>query len=113
MRAAEMSGEFAGALRERVTIERRAGDRDALAGASGRHVYDGAAWVAVAPLPPGAEQIGAALSALPRWQITMRKREGIGPWTRLVWRGRYLGVRSVTSDPRTPERMQLVCDELR
>lgn len=108
-----MSGEFAGALRERVTIERRLGDRDAIAGASGRHVYDGAAWVAVFPLIPGAEAMGDARSALSRWQITMRKREGIGPWTRLVWRGRYLRVMSVLSDPRDPARMVLTCDELR
>ncbi|HMT43198.1 MAG TPA: head-tail adaptor protein [Chakrabartia sp.] len=108
-----MSAEFAGALRERVTIERRLGDRDAIAGASGRHVYDGAAWVAVSPLIPGADAMGDARSALPRWQITMRKREGIGPWTRLVWRGRFLRVTSVLSDPRDPARMVLTCDEVR
>lgn len=108
-----MSGEFAGALRERVTIERRLGDRDAIAGATGRHVYDGAAWVAVAPLVPGADALADARSAMPRWQVTMRKREGIGPWTRLVWRGRFLRVASVLSDPCDPERMTLTCDELR
>lgn len=108
-----MSGEFAGALRERVTIERRSGTRDAIASASGSHVYNGAAWVAVSPLLPAGLSEASALSAMPRWSVTMRKREGIGPWTRLVWRGRFLAVRNVTSDPRTPERMVLTCDELR
>lgn len=108
-----MSGELAGALRERVTIERRSGDRDALAGSTGLHFYDGAAWVAVTQLAPGPESVGQALSALPRFAVTMRKREGIGPWTRLVWRGRYLRVLSVISDPRDPARMQLSCEELR
>lgn len=108
-----MRGELAGALRERVTIERRAGDRDAIAGASGRHLYDGAAWVAVAPLTFGAESVAQALSALPRFAVTMRKREGIGPWTRLVWRGRFLRVLAVLSDPRDAARMQLTCEELR
>ena len=108
-----MSGEFAGALRERVTIERRLGDRDAIAGATGRHVHDGAAWVAITPLDPGVMTVGGALSAMPRWRVTMRKREGMGPWTRLVWRGRYLAVRSVISNPQRPERMDLTCDELR
>ena len=108
-----MSGEFSGSLRERVTIERRLGDRDALAAATGRHVHDGAAWVSVTPLLPGPLVEGGVLSAQPRWQIVMRKREGIGPYTRLVWRGRYLAVRGVISDPRDPARMQLSCDELR
>jgi hypothetical protein len=50
---------------------------------------------------------------LPRWQVTMRKREGIDLKTRLVWRGRFLGVRSVVSDPRDPARMVLTCQEKR
>jgi hypothetical protein len=52
------------------------------------------------------------LSALPRWQVTMRKREGFGMATRLTWRGKYLAVRSLVSDPSFPARMQLVCEEV-
>ena len=37
-----MSGEFAGALRERVSIERRRAERDVLAGAKRGYAYDGA-----------------------------------------------------------------------
>ena len=108
-----MSGEFAGALRERVSIEQRRSERDALAGAVRGYSYDGLAWAAVVPLGPGDLSIGGALSALPRWHVVMRKREGIGPATRLVWRGRYLAVRAVTSDPREPARMILSCEEMR
>ncbi len=108
-----MSGEFSGALRERVTIERRSDSRDALARGSGRYLYDGAAWVSVTPLIPNDLAAADTLSALPRWQVTMRKREGIGPWTRLVWRARFLAVRGVISDPRTPERMILTTEEMR
>jgi head-tail adaptor len=105
--------EFSGALRERVTIERRAEARDALGGATGGYLYDGAAWVAVAPIVPQSLIAADAVSALPRWRVTMRKREGIGPWTRLVWRGRFLAVRACESDPRDPARMTLTCDEQR
>jgi head-tail adaptor len=105
--------ELSGALRERVTIERRLGNRDALGGASGRYAYDGAAWVAVSPLIPADLTAADSLSALPRWQVTMRKREGIDLKTRLVWRGRFLGVRGVLSDPRDPARMVLTCEEKR
>jgi head-tail adaptor len=105
--------EFAGALRERVTIERRLGNRDALGGANGRYAYEGAAWVAVSPLIPADLNLADSLSFMPRWQVTMRKREGVDPKTRLIWRGRYLGVRGVVSDPRNPAQMVLTCEESR
>ena len=105
--------ELSGSLRERVTIERRLGNRDALGGAVGAYAYDGAAWAAVSPLIPADLTVADSLSALPRWQVTLRKREGIDLKTRLVWRGRFLGVRSVISDPRDPARMVLTCQEKR
>lgn len=108
-----MSGEFAGALRERVTIERRAPSRDNRGGANGAWMYDGAAWVGVAPVVPANLAEADALSAAPRWRVTMRKREGIGLDTRLVWRGRFLAVRGVESDPREPAQMLLACEEKR
>ncbi|RDV06080.1 head-tail adaptor protein [Sphingorhabdus pulchriflava] len=108
-----MSSEFLGMLRERVTIEHRLGNRDALGGASGRYAYDGAAWVAVSPLIPADLIAADSLSAMPRWQVTMRKREGIDLRTRLVWRGRFLGVRNIVSDPRDASRMVLTCEEAR
>ena len=108
-----MSGEFSGALRERVTIERRAEARDGLGGSTGAYRYDGAAWVAVAPVAPQSLSAADAVSILPRWRVTMRKREGIGPETRLVWRHRFLAVRFVESDPREPAKMILTCEEMR
>lgn len=105
--------ELSGTLRERVTIERRLGNRDAMGGAIGAYAYDGAAWAAVSPLIPADLTEADSLSALPRWQVTMRKREGVDLKTRLVWRGRFLSVRSVISDPRDPARMVLTCQENR
>ncbi len=108
-----MSGEFSGSLRERVSIEQRRSERDVLAGAKRGFVYDGSAWAGVAPLAPAALTEADALSALPRWAVTLRKREGIGPDTRLVWRGRFLAVRGALSDPRDPSRLVLTCEEMR
>jgi head-tail adaptor len=105
--------ELAGALRERVSIETRANERDIIAGRILRWQYDGAAWAAVAPIMPGDFNVADSASALPRWAVTMRKREGITQWTRLVWRGRFLHVRMVESDPREPSRMVLRCEEAR
>jgi head-tail adaptor len=108
-----MSAEFAGALRERITIERRYDGRDSRAGARSRYAFEGAAWAAVSPLVPADPVVAESLSALPRWRVTMRKREGIGPWTRIVWRGRFLAVRGVESDPREPAQMVLMTQEIR
>jgi head-tail adaptor len=96
-----------------VTIERRRDVRDALARGIAKWSYDGAVWVAVTPLIPADLTLADALSALPRWQVTMRKREGIDLATRLVWRGRFLAVRSVVSDPREPAQMVMTCEEMR
>ena len=70
--------EFAGTLRERVVLETRLDARDARGGATGKYSYDGVAWAALMPLVPGDLARADALSALSRWQVTMRKREGVG-----------------------------------
>jgi head-tail adaptor len=108
-----MSGEFAGRLRERVLIEQRRGNRDLVAAATGSYAYAGEAWAALMPMMPGDLVQAGALSALPRWQVTMRKREGIGPGTRLTWRRKYLAVRGVVNDPREPAQIVLTCEEVR
>ena len=104
---------FAGTLRERVVIETRGPGRDGLAGATGKYHYAGEAWAAMMPLVPADLTQGAAISTMPRWQVIMRKREGIVPRVRLTWRGKYLAVRSVVSDPREPAQMVLTCEEIR
>ncbi len=108
-----MSGEFAGTLRERVIIEQRAEGRDNLGGAAPKYAYGGEAWAALSPLASADLTLADALSAMPRWHVTMRKREGVDLRSRLTWRGKYLAVRSVVSDPREPAIMVLACEELR
>jgi head-tail adaptor len=108
-----MSAELAGALRERVTIEIRASNRDTAAGATGRYVYSGQAWASLMPLVPASLSQADALSAKPRWQVTMRKRESVDLGARLTWRGKYLAVRSVISDPREPAYLIATCEEAR
>ncbi len=108
-----MSGEFAGSLRERIQIEQRIAGRDSTGGRHRDWAYDGAAWAAVTPVIPADLAAADSHSAMPRWQVVMRKREGIGPGTRFVWRGRFLHVRSGISDPREPSRMVLTTEELR
>jgi head-tail adaptor len=108
-----VTSEFAGSLRERVSIERRLSSRDAIASATGFYAYDGCVWASVTPVTPTDLVAADTLSALPRWRVTMRKREGIDLLTRLVWRARYLVVRGVECDPRTPGQMILMTEEVR
>ena len=108
-----MVTEFAGNLRERVLLETRLDSRDARGGSNGRYVYEGVAWAALVPLVPSDLVRADALSALPRWQVTMRKREAIGMNSRLTWRGRHLAIRALVTDPREPAQMVLTCEELR
>jgi head-tail adaptor len=105
--------EFTGTLRERVVLETRLEARDVRGGATGRYSYDGVAWAAVMPVIPADLTSADALSAMPRWQVKMRKREGVGMRTRLTWRGKYLTVRGLVSDPRQPAQMLLTCEEIR
>lgn len=105
--------EFAGTLRERVVLETRLEVRDARGGATGKYSYDGVAWAALMPLMPADVTQADALSVMPRWQVTIRKREGVGLRTRLTWRGKYLAVRGLLSDPREPAQMLLTCEEIR
>ena len=108
-----MSAEFAGTLRERVEIYNRGASRDVFGGATGDWESSGATWAAIAPLPSANPVSAETLSAMPRWQVTMRWRADVGVATRLSWRGEQLAVRSVTTDPRDPARMELICEELR
>lgn len=108
-----MSGEFAGSLRERVLIETRLDNRDTLGGANGKYAYSGEAWAALMPMVPANLSQADSLRAMPGWQVIMRKREGIDPRVRLTWRGKYLAVRQVVSDPREPSHMVLTCEEVR
>ncbi len=108
-----MSAELAGSLRERVILETRIGTRDTVAGATGKYAYMGQAWASISPIIPAAVSQADALSAMPRWQVIIRKREGIDPRVRLTWRSKYLVVRGVISDPREPAYMILTCEEKR
>jgi head-tail adaptor len=108
-----MSSEFAGTLRERVVLETRLESRDSRGGAVGRYSYDGVAWAALMPLIAASVTSAQALSAMPRWQVTMRKREGVDLRTRLTWRGKYLAVRGLVNDPQQPAQMVLTCEEMR
>ena len=105
--------EFAGSLRERVTIERPVSLRNAmgLQEPGWEEVCQCLAGVALESV--GAESEAQALSAMPRFRVTIRERDGIGLGQRIRWSGRFLMVRQLLTDPRAKDRIVMRCEEVR
>ena len=105
--------DFAGSLRERVTIERPVSLRNAmgLQEPGWEEVCQCLAGVALESV--GAESEAQALSAMPRFRVTIRERDGIGLGQRIRWSGRFLMVRQLLTDPRAKDRIVMRCEEVR
>jgi head-tail adaptor len=61
----------------------------------------------------GPEAEAQALSAMPRFRVTIRQREGIAIDQRIGWKGRKLMVRQLLDDPRAKDRITMRCEEVR
>ena len=69
--------EFAGTLRERITIERRMTPRTASGLQQDGWETVASCFAAIAPDGVGAQSEGMALSSMPRVRVTIRRRDGI------------------------------------
>lgn len=105
--------EFIGLLRERIAIERPINLRNPMG-------LQQAGWqpvcrclAAIAPDNVGPEAEAQALSAMQRYRVTIRWREGIAIGQRILWAGRALTVRQLIDDPRARERITMRCEEVR
>ena len=108
-----MSREFAGTLVERILIERPVATRNAL----GLQEYG---WekvcrclASVVLEGVGPESEAMALSAMPRFRVTIRTRDGIAIDQRVTWKGKMMMVRQLLADPKAPDRITLRCEEVR
>jgi head-tail adaptor len=110
---ADVVTEFAGTLRERVTILAPTEARTSIGVQQfGWHkVADSLA--SIAPEGAGAEAQGMALSAMPRFVVTIRKRDGIAIDMRVRWGTREMAIRQLIGDPRSPDRIVMRCEEVR
>jgi head-tail adaptor len=105
--------EFAGTLRERLIVERPTSLRNAMG-------LQEPGWEEVCRClgsvlleTVGAESEAQALSSMPRYRVTIRKRDGIGLNQRIRWNGRSLVVRQMLDDPRAKDRIVMRCEEVR
>lgn len=105
--------EFAGTLKERVTIERPTGLRTPTGVQESGWETVASCLAAIELEGVGAQAEAQALSAMPRLRVTIRRREGIGLGQRIRWKGRILMTRQLLDDPRLPDRLVLRCEEVR
>ena len=105
--------EFAGTLRERVIIERPVSLRNAMGLQEPGWEQVCSCLAAIALEGIGAESEGQALSAMPRYRVTIRRRDGIQIDQRVRWNGRSFITRQLLDDPRMKDRIVMRCDEVR
>lgn len=105
--------EFAGTLRERVIIERQVSLRNEMGLQEPGWEEICRCLASVALESVGAESEAQALSAMPRFRITIRTREGISIDQRIRWSTRLLMVRQLLEDPRAKDRIVMRCEEVR
>jgi SPP1 family predicted phage head-tail adaptor len=108
-----MSGEFAGTLRERVVIERPVSARNGMGLQEPGWEQVCRCLASVTLESVGAESEGQALSAMPKYRVTIRSRDGIALDQRVTWNGRKLVIRQLLDDPRQKDRIAMRCEEVR
>lgn len=108
-----MSSEFAGTLRERVVIERPTTARNAMGLQEPGWEQVCRCLASVVLESVGAQSEAQALSAMPRFRVTIRKREGLALDQRISWGGRKMMVRQLVDDPRAKDRIVMRCEEVR
>ena len=105
--------EFAGTLKERILVERPAELRSP--GGLQQPGWEPVArcLAAVAAEGAGPEAEAMALSAMPRFRVTIRLRDGIAVGQRILWGSRNMLIKQRIDDPKVPDRILLRCEEVR
>jgi head-tail adaptor len=50
---------------------------------------------------------------MPKYRVTIRRRDGVSLDQRVSWGGRFLMVRQLLDDPRQKDRIVMRCEEVR
>jgi SPP1 family predicted phage head-tail adaptor len=108
-----MSGEFAGTLRERILIEQPNNERTSMGVRTAGWETVARCLAAIEPEGVGPEAEAQALSAMPRFRVSIRLRDGIAIDQRISWGKRVLMVRQLVDDPRRRDRIVMRCEEVR
>jgi SPP1 family predicted phage head-tail adaptor len=102
--------EFAGSLRERITIQRPVDTPDGGGGAHRQWQDVQTVWAAVHPVARDEQRYGAHVASRARFGIVLRADGVIAADARLLWRGMILGIVSVLHDPATQDRCTIFAE---
>jgi SPP1 family predicted phage head-tail adaptor len=105
--------EFAGTLKERILIERPTDLRTASGLQSAGWERVASCLAAIVAEGAASEAEAMALSAMPRFRVTIRRRDGIAIGQRVTWRNRTMLVKQRIDDPNARDRIELRCEEMR
>ena len=105
--------EFAGSLRERIIIERPSEERTAMGLLTTGWEEVARCLAAITPDGAGPEREAMTLSAMSRFRVAIRLREGIAIDQRILWGQRVLMIRQFSDDPRGRDRIVMRCEEIR
>jgi head-tail adaptor len=105
--------EFTGTLSERILIEQPVSVRNAMGLQEPGWEEVCRCLASVALESVGQESEGQALSAMPKFRVTIRARDGIALDQRISWKDRKFMVRQILDDPRAKDRISMRCEEVR
>ena len=105
--------EFAGTLRERIIIERPSEERTPMGLLTTGWEEIARCLAAIIADGAGAEREAMTLSAMTRFRVSIRSREGIAIDQRILWGKRMLMIRQISDDPRGRDRIVMRCEEIR
>ena len=103
--------EFAGLLRERMTLERAIGVSDGAGGTIAGWARLGEIWAGITADRPGPGVEAERRSRRARYRVILREREDVTLSCRLLWRRGSLGIIGITRDPATPGQIELLVEE--
>lgn len=108
-----MMAEFAGTLRERIIVEQAVQLRNAMAlqQPGWEEIFRCLASITLESV--GAESEGQTLSAMPRYRVTIRRRDGVAVGHRIRWKQRSLMVGQLLDEPTARDRLTMRCEEVR
>lgn len=105
--------EFAGRLRERIVIEKPSEVRTTTGFRTEGWERLASCWGAIEQDGVGSEAAAMAVSAMPRFRVTVRARDDLAIGQRVRWGKRTLAMRQLLANPLQPDRMVLKCEEER
>jgi head-tail adaptor len=107
-----MAGEFAGRLRQRISVEQRVGGRDALGSAAGAWQLLATVWAAIEPDRSGDPSAADRVTSWPRYVVTLRRRDDLDLDCRVQWQGGVYRLCAIERDPALPDRMTLRVEQM-